>query len=81
LDLGVKKSWWLNESVQSKVRIKWECLKDWSRRKNVETWENFKRAKKETKKTVSKARTQGFGGLYQSLGTKEGENKHFNSNL
>jgi len=30
-------------------------------------------ARKEAKKVVSEARTQAFAGLYQSLGTKEGE--------
>jgi len=68
-----KEFWWWNDSVQSKVRIKKDCFKDWSRCKNGETWDKYKIAKKEAKKAVSEARTQAFEGLYQSLGTKEGE--------
>lgn len=42
--------------------------------KNVETWEKYKKGKKDTKKMVSETKTQAFDELYQSLGTKEGEN-------
>ena len=68
-----KESWWWNDSVQSKVRIKRDCFRDWSKCKNAETWDKYKIARKEAKKAVSEARTQAFEGLYQSLGTKEGE--------
>ncbi|KAH1232354.1 Craniofacial development protein 2 [Glycine max] len=34
-----KESWWWNESVQSKVRVKKECFKEWSRCRNSETWD------------------------------------------
>ncbi|KAL5172704.1 Craniofacial development protein 2 [Glycine soja] len=54
-----KESWWWNENVQSKVRVKKECFKEWSRN--------------ETKKAVSEARAQAFDGLYQALGTRDGE--------
>jgi len=62
-----------NDNVQSKVRIKRDYFKDWSRCKNPETWDKYKIARKEAKKAVSEARTQAFEGFYQSLGTKEGE--------
>lgn len=68
-----KESWWSNESVQSIVKVKKGCFKEWSRCKNFETWEKYKKVKNETKKAVSEVRTQGFDGLYQSLGTKEGK--------
>jgi len=68
-----KESWWWNDRVQSKVWIKRDCFKDWSRCKNVETWDKYKIARKEAKKAVNEARTQAFEGLYQSLGTKEGD--------
>jgi len=68
-----KESWWWNDSVQSKFRIKRDCFKDWSRCKNAETLDKYKIARKEAKKAVSKARTQGYERLYQSLRTKEGE--------
>jgi len=55
-----KDSWWWNDSVQSKLRIKKDCFKDWSRGKNAETWDKYKIARKEAKKAVSEARTQAF---------------------
>ena len=48
-------------------------MKDWSRCKNAETWDKYKIAKRETKKAVNIARTQALDGLYQFVGTKEGE--------
>ncbi|KAH1190658.1 Craniofacial development protein 2 [Glycine max] len=68
-----KESWWWNESVQSKVKVKKECFKEWSRCKNSETWDKYKIARNETKKAVSEARAQAFDGLYQALGTRDGE--------
>ncbi|KAL5157078.1 Outer envelope protein 64, mitochondrial [Glycine soja] len=68
-----KESWWWNENVQSKVRVKKECFKEWSRCKNSETWDKYKIARNETKKAVSEARAQAFDGLYQALGTRDGE--------
>ncbi|KAH1257082.1 Craniofacial development protein 2 [Glycine max] len=47
-----KESWWWNESVQSKVRVKKECFKEWSRCRNSETWDKYKIARNETKKAV-----------------------------
>ena len=38
-----KESWWWNESVQSKVRVKNNCFKEWSRCKNDETWESIRK--------------------------------------
>lgn len=55
----------VDESVQSKVRVKMDYFIEWSRCKKVETWEKYK--KNETKKLVSEARTQDLDGLYQSL--------------
>ncbi|KAL5153945.1 Craniofacial development protein 2 [Glycine soja] len=68
-----KESWWWNENVQSKVRVKNECFKEWSRCRNSETWDKYKIARNETKKAVSEARAQAFDGLYQALGTRDGE--------
>ncbi|KAH1222459.1 Craniofacial development protein 2 [Glycine max] len=45
-----KESWWWNENVQSKVRVKKECFKEWSRCRNYETWDKYKIARNETKK-------------------------------
>ncbi|KAH1254809.1 Craniofacial development protein 2 [Glycine max] len=68
-----KESWWWKESIQSKVRVKKECFKEWSRCRNSETWDKYKIARNETKKAVSEARAQAFDGLYQALGTRDGE--------
>ncbi|KAL5155233.1 LINE-1 retrotransposable element ORF2 protein [Glycine soja] len=68
-----KELWWWNESVQSKVRVKKECFKEWSRCRNSETWDKYKIARNETKKAVSEVRAQAFDGLYQALGTRDGE--------
>ncbi|KAL5141766.1 Metal tolerance protein 6 [Glycine soja] len=68
-----KESWWWNENVQSKVRVKKECFKEWSRCRNYETLDKYKIARNETKKAVSEARAQAFDGLYQALGTRDGE--------
>ena len=68
-----KESWWWNESIQSKVKLKKDYFKEWSCCKNDETWEKYNKGKNETKKAVSEARTQAFDWLYQSLRTKEGE--------
>ncbi|KAH1257526.1 Transposon TX1 uncharacterized protein [Glycine max] len=68
-----KESWWWNENVQSKVRVKKECFKEWSRGRNSETWDKYKIARNETKKAVSEARAQAFDRLYQALGTRDGE--------
>ena len=68
-----KESWWWNASIQEKIKIKRECFKEWSLCRNADNWEKYKAAKKETKVAVSEARTRAYEGLYQSLGTKEGE--------
>jgi len=47
--------------------------------KNGKIWDKYKIARKEAKKAVSKARTQTFEGLYQSLGTKGERNLYISS--
>ena len=42
----------------------------WFSCKNTKNLEKYKVAKKDSKKVVSEARANVFGGLYQSLGTK-----------
>lgn len=43
----VKESWWCNESVQSKVRVKKDCFREWFRCKNDTTWEKYNKTKKD----------------------------------
>lgn len=52
-----------------KLELKKNCFKEWSRCKNDETWEKYKKIMNKTKKAMSEARAQTFEGLYQSLGT------------
>ncbi|KAH1238660.1 LINE-1 retrotransposable element ORF2 protein [Glycine max] len=63
----------LGEWAGSKVRVKKECFKEWSRCRNSETWDKYKITRNETKKAVSEVRAQAFDGLYQALGTRDGE--------
>jgi len=65
-------SCWSKKSYKSNVRMKMEYFKECSRCKIVEILVNYKRVKKETKKTLNEGRTQDFDGLYQSLDAKEG---------
>ena len=51
-----KESWWWNENVQSKVRVKKECFKEWFRCRNFEIWDKYKIVRNEIKKTVSEVR-------------------------
>jgi len=60
------------EMTMFRVNLKSKGNKDWSRCKNVETWDKYKISKKEIKKVVSEERTQAFDKFYQSLGTKGG---------
>ena len=39
--------------MQDKVKVKKVWLKEWSLYRNVENWEKYKMARKETKKVVS----------------------------
>jgi hypothetical protein len=68
-----KETWWWNENVQKTIKKK----KEWFRRmhldRSADNIERYKVSKKTAKWTVSEARGQMYDGLYQRLGTKEGE--------
>ena len=72
-----KESWWWGENVQDKIKIKRQCYKAWQTCKDNENWRKYKLAKKDAKKTVSEARDEAYEGLYQFLGTKDGERRIF----
>ncbi|KAL5168243.1 LINE-1 retrotransposable element ORF2 protein [Glycine soja] len=64
----------INQQIKIYARIKHTIQSiEWSRCRNSETWDKYKIARNETKKTVSEARAQAFDGLYQALGTRDGE--------
>jgi hypothetical protein len=68
-----KEIWWRNEKVQNAIKKKKECFRRMHLDRSVDNVEQYKVAKKTTKRAVSEARDQMYDGLYQRLGTKEGE--------
>jgi hypothetical protein len=59
--------------VQNAIKEKKECLRLMHLDRSVDNVERYKVAKKTIKRAVSEARSQMYDGLYQRLGTKEGE--------
>jgi hypothetical protein len=68
-----KETWWWNEKVQKTIKEKKECFRRMHLDRSVDNVERYKVAKKTAKRAVSEARDQIYDGLYQWLGTKEGE--------
>jgi hypothetical protein len=59
--------------VQNAIKEKKECFRCMHMDRSVDNVERYKVAKKTTKRAVSEVRGQMYDGLYQRLGTKEGE--------
>jgi hypothetical protein len=59
--------------VQKAIKEKKECLRHMHLDRSVDNIERYKVTKKIAKWTVSEARSWMYDGLYQRLGTKEGE--------
>jgi hypothetical protein len=68
-----KETWWWNEKVQNAIKEKKECFRRMHLDMSVDNVEWYKVAKKITKRAVGEVRGQMYDGLYQRLGTKEGE--------
>jgi hypothetical protein len=68
-----KGTWWWNEKVQNAIKEKKECFRRMHLDMSVVNVERYKVAKKTAKRTMSEVRGQMYDGLYQRLGTKEGE--------
>jgi hypothetical protein len=68
-----KETWWWNEKVQKAIKEKKEYFRRMHLDRNADNVERYKVAKKSVKRAVSEARGQMYDGLYQRLGTKEGE--------
>jgi hypothetical protein len=68
-----KETWWLNENVQNAIKEKKECFRRMHLDRSVDNVERYKVTKKTAKLTVSEVRSQMYDGLYQRLGTKEGQ--------
>jgi hypothetical protein len=69
-----KETWWWNEKVQNAIKEKKECFRRMHLDRSVDNIERYKVVKKIAKRAVSEAGGQMYDGLYQRLGTKEGEN-------
>jgi hypothetical protein len=68
-----KETWWWNEKVQNAIKEKKECFRRMYPDRSVDNVEQYKVVKKTAKRAVSEVRGQMYDGLYQWLGTKEGE--------
>jgi hypothetical protein len=68
-----KETWWWNEKVQNAIKEKKECFRRMHLDRSVDNVERYKVTKMTAKWAVSEARGQMYDGLYQRLGTKEGE--------
>jgi hypothetical protein len=66
-------TWWWNEKVQKAIMEKEECFSHMHLDRSADNVEQYKVAKKITKRMVSEASGQMYDRLYQRLGTKEGE--------
>jgi hypothetical protein len=69
-----KETWWWNEKVQNGIKKKKEYFRCMHLNRSVDNIEWYKVAKKTAKRAMSEARGQIYEGLYQRLGTKNGEN-------
>ena len=72
-----KETWWWNENVQGKLKMKKKAFKEWQTSGDGQTKEKYKKgkkeAKKEEKKVIAKARWSAGNEFYANLDTKEGE--------
>ncbi|KAE8722033.1 Phosphoenolpyruvate/phosphate translocator 2 isoform 2 [Hibiscus syriacus] len=76
-----KESWWWNDEVQTKVKTKQTCFKEFLQCNDDEersrAKQRYKEAKREAKKTVAKAKDKAYEEMYKRLDTKEGQNDIF----
>ncbi|KAE8696948.1 Methylcrotonoyl-CoA carboxylase subunit alpha [Hibiscus syriacus] len=76
-----KESWWWNDEVQTKVKTKQTCFKEFLQSNDDEersrAKQRYKEAKREAKKTVAKAKDKAYEEMYKRLDTKEGQNGIF----
>jgi hypothetical protein len=68
-----KETCWWNKNVQKAIKEKKECFSRMHLDRSANNVKRYKVAKKTAKRTVSEAKSQIYDGLYQRLGTKEGE--------
>ena len=68
-----KETWWWDNEVQEIVLKKKAQFKKWQKDRRREDWLEYKKLNKEVKSVVREAKFRKYDGLYESLGTKEGE--------
>jgi hypothetical protein len=68
-----KEAWCWNEKVQNAIKEKKECFRRMHLDRSADNVKWYKVAKKTAKQAVMEAMGQMYDGLYQRLGTKEGE--------
>jgi hypothetical protein len=66
----LKDTWWWNDDVQKSINEKKECYKRLYHNRSDENIQKYKKARRNAKKALSKARGQAYMELYQKLDTK-----------
>ena len=74
---GRRKTWWLNQEVQEKLKDMKKAKKVWDTMRYDASKLASKTATKQAKREVAKARNKAYEKLYEKLETKERENKLF----
>lgn len=73
-----KESWWWNEEIQQRIKIKQDCFRELmccqedeeaSRRRII-----YKETRRDAKKAVAEAKAKAYEDMYKRLDTKDGEN-------
>ncbi|KAE8718525.1 Zinc finger family protein, putative isoform 1 [Hibiscus syriacus] len=76
-----KGSWWWNDEVQTKMKTKQTCFKEFLQCNDDEersrAKQRYKEAKREAKKTVAKAKDKAYEEMYKILDTKKRQNDIF----
>ena len=68
-----KETWWWNQDVQTAVKEKGIARRNWEEDNNHQTREEYRRAKRITKRMVAIARGEANREWYDMMGTPEGE--------
>jgi hypothetical protein len=68
-----KETWWWNDEVQTMVKAKKDCFKNWQKDRNMDNFQRYKQANREAKKAVSEAKLRAYDDFYARLDSKDGE--------
>ena len=71
-----RETWWWSDDVQEAIHSKKEAFREWqSNREDASLRAKYKKASKEAKKSVARAKSDSMKHIYDELNTKEGEAK------